>query len=127
MIFYQTTWKGGAVLKAIIMSHENGGSYCIDSTGSFHFVKGYEDVDIGTEIVIETKKPARFRKYFIACAAVVITVAIVGFTCAKIASSLHVRALGSNNGEAIYARICLHDSTRYCLTDIRCCMSCPYY
>ena len=49
-------------MKAVIMSHEDGGSYCIDSTGSFHFVKGYEDVDIGTEIIIQTKKPSRLRR-----------------------------------------------------------------
>ena len=73
----------GTLLKAIIMSHENGGSYCIDSTGSFHFVKGFQNVAIGTEITIKKKKPIYLRKLFIACAAIAIIAAIVGFTCIK--------------------------------------------
>ena len=72
------------MLKAIIMSHENGGSYCIDSTGSFHFVKGYENVEIGTEITIRIKKPNYIRKICIACVVVVIAVAVVGFRCERI-------------------------------------------
>ena len=113
-------WKGGAVLKAIVMSHENGGSYCIDSTGSFHFVKGYENVDIGTEITIHENKPSRVRKFCLVCVAAVITVVIVGFACMKLSSSINVGAIGSNGDEAVYASLCVYDSNRYCLSDIGC-------
>ena len=63
------------------MSHENGGSYCIDSTGSFHFVKGYENEDIGTEITIQTKKPTRVLRFVVAGVAVLIIATIAGITC----------------------------------------------
>ena len=120
-------WKGGAVLKAIIMSHENGGSYCIDSSGSFHFVKGYENVDIGTEITIQTKKSSRVRGLWVACAVVVIAVAIAGFTCTKIVSSLNIGAFGRSEMDAVYVRLCVRDSTRYCLPEEACDISCRSY
>ena len=97
-------------MKAIIMSHENGGSYCIDSTGSFHFVKGYENVDIGTEITISIKKPSHVRKMCIAGIAVLIVAAIAGFSCVRITSPLRFGAFG---GEAAYARLCMCDSLEY--------------
>ena len=120
MIFYLITWKGGAVLKAVIMSHEDGGSYCIDSTGSFHFVKGYENVDIGTEITIQPKKPKRLRRLCVACAAAIIVLVIVGFTCVKFADKVGAGAYGYASREAVYARLCVKDDTRYCLSDIGC-------
>jgi len=39
-------------MKAIIMSHERGGSYVMDKEGFFEFVKGYAAQPIGTEIEI---------------------------------------------------------------------------
>ena len=112
-------------MKAIVLSHENGGSYCIDSTGSFHFVKGYENVDIGTEIIVHVKKPMRFRKLWVACAAAVIVAAVVGFMCAKNANSQYAQVLGDTGGESVYAGFCVHDSTIYCQADIGCRVSCP--
>ena len=106
------------------MSHEDGGSYCIDSTGSFHFVKGYENVDIGTEITIQTKKPAKLRRLFMACVAAIVVIAIVGFTGLKIAGKVGVGAYGYAGSEAVYVRLCVNDATRYCLSDIGCDKSC---
>lgn len=74
-------------MKAIILSHENGGSYCIDSNGSFHFVKGHEDKGIGAEIFIETKKPARLRRFYIAFAVLAVLVLAIGVKCALMANS----------------------------------------
>ncbi|MCL1982236.1 MAG: hypothetical protein FWG53_03960, partial [Clostridiales bacterium] len=37
-------------MKAILMSHENGGSYVMDKEGFFQFVRGYGSLPIGTEI-----------------------------------------------------------------------------
>ena len=68
-------------MKAIIMSHENGGSYCIDNTGSFHFVKGYQDKAIGTEITIQVKKPARIRRFYLACAVFFVAALAIGLMC----------------------------------------------
>jgi len=42
-------------MKAIIMSHEKGGSYVMDREGDFRFVKGYSTLPIGTEIVIQSR------------------------------------------------------------------------
>ena len=81
-------------MKAIIMSHENGGSYCIDSTGSFHFVKGYENEEIGTEITIQAKKPSQKLRFLVACVTVLIAAAIVGITCVLLSGSLCVGASG---------------------------------
>ena len=110
------------------MSHENGGSYCIDSTGSFHFVKGYDNLDIGTEITLQTKKPSRIRRFCIAFVAVAVVAAIAGFTCVKFTSSEYIGGLGSNtNDAAVYARLCINDSTRYCQEDEVCDTPCPCY
>ena len=111
-------------MKAVIMSHEDGGSYCIDSTGSFHFVKGHEDAAIGTEITIQVKKPLRFRKLLVACAAAVIIAVVVVFSCVKPASSNYVQVLGGNNGDAAYAGFCPFDSARYCAANTGC-GACP--
>ena len=93
-------------MKAIILSHENGGSYCIDSTGSFHFVKGYENMEIGTEICIKVKKPVLIRRFLIACFCIIIAFAIVGFTCTRVRGVFGGEAGGS--GEvAVYAGFCM--------------------
>ena len=113
-------------MKAIIMSHEDGGSYCIDSTGSFHFVKGYENVDIGTEITIKVKKPTRIIRLWVACAAVFVVAVVVGFTCAKIASSQSPEAFENASCEAV-VRLCANDNPGYCITDTGCTISCPRY
>ena len=107
-------------MKAIIMSHENGGSYCIDSTGSFHFVKGYENEEIGTEITIQTKKPVRVRRLLAICVAAIVVVVIVGFTCLKITGKVNLGAYGYVGSEAVYVRLCVNDSVRYCLSDLGC-------
>ena len=112
-------------MKAVILSHEDGGSYCIDSTGSFHFIKGYENEEIGTEITIQIKKPKRARNLCLACMAALVV--IIGFCCIRKASLFSVGAYGNTGSEAVYARLCIKDDTRYCLTDIGCAKCCHYY
>ena len=68
-------------MKAIIMSHEKGGSYCIDSNGSFHFVKGYTNVAVGTEIIIRPKRTACLRRLMLIAAGLVVTFIIYGIAC----------------------------------------------
>ena len=114
-------------MKAIVMSHENGGSYCIDSTGSFHFVKGYENVDIGTEINIQVKMPSRFRKICFACVGVLVVIAIIGFTCVKIVGSQNHGVLEGNGSEAIYMSLCVYDNSVNCIADTGCTISCRRY
>ena len=111
-------------MKAIVMSHENGGTYCIDSTGSFHFVKGYQDVEIGTEITIQAKKPSHIRKIFIACAAVLILVAIVGFTCSRFSVSFCFRTV---EGNAAYYGFYMSGNSEQCLPHTHCSGSCRRY
>lgn len=49
--------KNNKELKAIILKHTNNRSYIMDSGGFFHYVKGYKDLPVGTEIIIrETKR-----------------------------------------------------------------------
>ena len=74
-------------MKAVILSHEDGGTYVLDKTGSFKFVKGYEAHDIGEEIdlkpefsaAIKTKRRAKIN-YFkpLALAACLIMVFVLG-------------------------------------------------
>jgi len=42
-------------MKAIIFSHDRGGSVVMDCEGCFYFVKGYTSHPIGTELEIETE------------------------------------------------------------------------
>jgi hypothetical protein len=66
--------KGRVAMKAIIISHENGGTYVMDKDGSFKFVKGHTDKPVGTEIVIIEKKPINYLRVtaLAACFALVI-------------------------------------------------------
>ena len=114
-------------MKAIVMSHENGGSYCIDSTGSFHFVKGYDNVDIGTEINIQVKMPSRFRKLCFAAVGVLVFVVIIGFVCVKMTGALSHGVLEGNGCEAIYVSLCVYDNSEICIADTGCTISCRRY
>ncbi|MCL1982254.1 MAG: hypothetical protein FWG53_04050, partial [Clostridiales bacterium] len=40
-------------MKAILMSHEHGGSYVMNQDGCFQFVKGYASQPVGTQIDIK--------------------------------------------------------------------------
>lgn len=66
-------------MKAVILSHENGGSYVVDKTGSFKFVKGYESRPIGTEINLKPAPVVYFPKVVVMAACFVLTVLLGTF------------------------------------------------
>ena len=49
-------------MKAIIMSHERGGSYVLERSGSFRFVNGYTSRLIGTEIELKPQVLVSYRR-----------------------------------------------------------------
>ena len=63
------------------MSHEKGGSYCIDSNGSFHFVKGYTHIAVGTEVTIKSKSRVCLRRLMLLAAGLVVVFLIYGIAC----------------------------------------------
>ena len=71
---------GGAVsdLKAIIMSHENGGSYVLDRDGGFRFVKSCASKPIGAEIEIKSQTTVNISRYaaFAACLVFVVLLSV---------------------------------------------------
>ena len=46
-------------MKAIVLSHEAGGSYLLDNTGSYHFAKAFTHMPIGSEVDLEADKRER--------------------------------------------------------------------
>ncbi len=46
-------------MKVIIMSHERGGSYIMDSEGTFRLVRGYSSCPVGTEVEFRPKSSAK--------------------------------------------------------------------
>ena len=102
-------------MKAIIMSHENGGSYCIDSTGSFHFVEGHQDKEIGTEITIQTKKPARSRRFFYAFAAFAAAAMVAVVMCSLLTSGQGLASPQCRRGEIACISRCAEPGELGCL------------
>ena len=41
-------------MKALVLSHENGGSYLLESTGSYLFSKSFTHMPIGSEVEIKS-------------------------------------------------------------------------
>ena len=78
-IFYAD--RGCATLKAIIFSHERGGSYVMDSEGGFDFVKGYTAHPVGAEIEISLKPPISLMRVasLAACFVLVISLSIFAY------------------------------------------------
>lgn len=64
-------------MKAIIMSHENGGSYVLDDTGSFQFVKGYTSKPIGYEIDLTKQAGIRSNVNFTRLTALAAGIALI--------------------------------------------------
>jgi len=65
-------------MKAIIFSHDRGGSYVMDREGCFHFVKGYTSHPIGAEIELKLQAVPNLKKIrriaaFAACFLVVLS------------------------------------------------------
>ena len=60
-------------MKAIIMSHENGGSYVMDREGNFRFVRGSMSLPVGTEIAMKSQATVIYLRNsaIAACIAVV--------------------------------------------------------
>ena len=67
-------------MKAIIFSHEDGGTYVMDSDGSFRFVKGYTTQPIGAEIEIKNQTPVYFMKIMPAAACFILVITLSIFT-----------------------------------------------
>ena len=82
-------------MKAIIFSHEKGGSYVMDSEGFFDFVKGYTKQPIGTEIEIAdiaSHPPITLMRImsYAACFVVVISLSIFAYLWNTINYSVYV-------------------------------------
>ena len=108
-------------MKAIIMSHENGGSYCIDSTGSFHFVEGHQDKEIGAEITIQAaKKPARFRRLYLACAVVFVALVAISIVCSLAARSQDLANSVCRRLETVCQRQCAYTGPEGCMGNVKC-------
>jgi len=65
-------------MKAIIISHERGGSYVMDRDGSFHFVKGHTSRQLGAEIEFRPASSVAFLRYAMAVACLVIAIVVGG-------------------------------------------------
>ncbi|MCL2436596.1 MAG: hypothetical protein FWD00_01010 [Clostridiales bacterium] len=67
--------------KAIIFSHERGGSVVMANDGTFHFVKGHSLKPIGTEIEMEVKSIPRvnFRRIATVAACFIVAITIGGY------------------------------------------------
>ena len=66
-------------MKAIILSHERGGSYAMDREGGFRFVKGYASQPIGTEIELQTQYYRNYRRLAAIAACFALVFALSGF------------------------------------------------
>ncbi|MCL2546704.1 MAG: hypothetical protein FWE06_05855 [Oscillospiraceae bacterium] len=88
-------------MKAIVMSHEDGGTYVLDKAGAFKFVKGYESQPIGQEIELEPvlrkkNEASRERSFFhtfkpvLLAACLTFIVALGGFIWAWNSQSLSI-------------------------------------
>ena len=111
-------------MKAIIMSHENGGSYCIDNTGSFHFVKGFQDKAIGTEITIQVKKPAHFRRFYLVFAVFFVAAMAIGLMCTLLARSHGLLNLDCRRTETACQMQCYYGGKEGCAGRGICDFSC---
>jgi len=67
-------------MKAIIFSHEHGGSYVMDRDGCFRFVRGHSTMPIGTEIDIREQQPVSLMRIASAAACFVLIISISIFT-----------------------------------------------
>ncbi|MCL2150918.1 MAG: hypothetical protein FWH50_01675, partial [Coriobacteriia bacterium] len=66
-------------MKAIIISHEDDGSYVMDREGSFRFVKGYSSRPVGMEIEIAAKAPTSRMRLTAIAASFFLVLALTGF------------------------------------------------
>ena len=66
-------------MKAIIMSHEDGGTYVMDREGSFRFVKGYSSQPIGKEIEVREWITARQMRVAVLAACLTLFLALGSF------------------------------------------------
>jgi len=54
---------------AIILSHEDGGTYVLDRDGSYRFIKGYTERPVGSEITLPRQKSTLLLRVFAAASA----------------------------------------------------------
>ena len=64
-------------MKAVVMSHEHGGSYVLCSNGDFRFAKGYTSRSVGAEVEIESQ-PLGGHFKIVAMAACLVIAVILG-------------------------------------------------
>ena len=76
-------------MKAIILSHEKGGSYVLDRDGSFRFLKGYASYAVGSEIEFKLQ-PAIDYKVIALAACFILFAAFGGFSYLLSAESYSV-------------------------------------
>ena len=66
-------------MKALILRHENGGSYMVDREGSFHFVRGYTSWSIGAEVAVKTQLAVHYTKVIAMAVSLFLIVALGSF------------------------------------------------
>jgi len=64
-------------MKAVIISHQDGGSYVLEKTGAFRFVRGQDAQPVGAEVELEPPPAVSYRQ-FAAMAACFALVAAMG-------------------------------------------------
>ena len=71
----------GKNIKAVVLSHERGGSYVLCSNGDFRFAKGHTSQSIGAEIEIESKPMGNYFKIVAMAACLALAIVIGVFAC----------------------------------------------
>lgn len=50
-------------MKAVIISHQDGGSYVLEKTGAFRFVRGQDAQPVGAEVELEPQPAVSYRPF----------------------------------------------------------------
>ena len=66
-------------MKALVISHENGGTYVMDREGCFRFVKGHSSRPIGSEMELGRVSVINFNTLAAIAACLVLSLALSGF------------------------------------------------
>jgi len=69
-------------MKAVILSHEDGGTYLLDRNGDFRFVRGSLALPVGAEVDIWSSAVTRFIRTAILAACFLLTLSVGGFSYA---------------------------------------------
>ena len=66
-------------MRAIVLSHDAGGTYLLDNSGSYHFAKSFTHMPIGSEIELKADNCERRLAKYVGLAAC--TTLVVIATC----------------------------------------------